>query len=176
MAKSVNIFDNPSTFYICLIGVKNSLKTIQESSKHVGVLMDLCENMYNFNVYYSCWYQSVNCADKISCSCTDSYPSFRPFNPRPIQYNGWSILGQLQTLHDLSSSHIPDSAAQVGTVYTCGICDRPRQDSPAACVVAQQYSSAAFLSVRFQYLLTYLLTYSTEQSPSWEANQFSASQ
>ena len=28
----------------------------------------------------------------------------------------------------------------------------------------------------FTYLLTYLLTYSMEQSPSWEANQFSASQ
>jgi hypothetical protein len=26
------------------------------------------------------------------------------------------------------------------------------------------------------YLLTYLLTYSTQQNPSWQANQFSASQ
>ena len=28
----------------------------------------------------------------------------------------------------------------------------------------------------FTYLLTYLLTYSAEQSRSWEANKFSASQ
>ena len=32
------------------------------------------------------------------------------------------------------------------------------------------------VSGRVTYLLTYLLTYSIEQSPSWEANRFSASQ
>ena len=32
------------------------------------------------------------------------------------------------------------------------------------------------LTYLFTYLLTYLLTYSKEQSPSWEANQSSASQ
>jgi hypothetical protein len=32
------------------------------------------------------------------------------------------------------------------------------------------------LTYLFTYLLTYLLTYSMEQSPSWEANRFSASQ
>jgi hypothetical protein len=28
--------------------------------------------------------------------------------------------------------------------------DRPQQDRPNACVIAQQYSSAAFVSLRFQ--------------------------
>jgi hypothetical protein len=38
------------------------------------------------------------------------------------------------------------------------------------------YLITYLLSYLVTYLLTYLLTYSIEQSPSWEANQFSASQ
>ena len=37
-------------------------------------------------------------------------------------------------------------------------------------------SLCAWIKYLLNYLLTYLLTYSIEQSPSWEANQFSASQ
>ena len=40
------------------------------------------------------------------------------------------------------------------------------------CVVTME----VVLTYLFAYLLTYLLTYSMEQSPSWEANRFSASQ
>ena len=38
------------------------------------------------------------------------------------------------------------------------------------------HSLTHLLTHSLTYLLTYLLTYSTEQSPSWEANRFSASQ
>ena len=36
--------------------------------------------------------------------------------------------------------------------------------------------TAGFMSIQYDYLLTYLLTYSMVQSPSWEANWFAASQ
>ena len=36
--------------------------------------------------------------------------------------------------------------------------------------------TTAIIIIIITYLLTYLLTFSMEQSPSWEANQFSASQ
>jgi hypothetical protein len=38
------------------------------------------------------------------------------------------------------------------------------------------YLFTYLLTYLFTYLLTYLLTYSMEQSPSWEANRFAASQ
>jgi len=66
------------------------------------------------------------------------------------------ITDTLQTLSDLRKSEVPDGKAQIGTEYTYGqlrvsSCnpnpntrtpDRLQHDHPAACIIAQQYSSA----------------------------------
>ena len=76
------------------------------------------------------------------------------------------IIGTLQTLSDLRNSKVPDGTAQIGTGYTYGqlrasSCnpnpntrtpDRLQHDRSAACVSAQQYSSATFKSLRFCFL------------------------
>ena len=83
-------------------------------------------------------------------------------------------IGTLQTLSDLRSSKVPDGTAQIETRYTFGQLrassrnpnsntrtrDRLQHDRPAACVSAQQHSSATFKSLRFCVLKNKILALS----------------
>ena len=66
----------------------------------------------------------------------------------------------VQKLTESRNSYVPEGPVQISIVYTCGqvyACiqrgpstlepDRPQHDRPAASVIAQQYSSATFVSL-----------------------------
>jgi hypothetical protein len=79
----------------------------------------------------------------------------------PVINYWYSVVTEFVVLHAVSSS----------VLFSSSVCERYLVGTPMC-----HLTSGSHLSTQHPYSIPYLLAYSMEQSPSWEANQFATSQ